>query len=678
MNQKSGPQLLPRSLWSEKSLHTGARRVLANQEPAFHSIRERFQKVRLKAEQTNYPHPILEPSFTLEHELFEAFRKIDTSKYWEETLADRNGEQNPMPLPAYIYQERDWPKFIGTVNIIRDQITTALECTLVGVADEDSALLDKGLRIWRDMVAWTEGGFCDDWHGDMVSILLSLRLVRIALWQESRLTPEDWKNLEKMLVWRMRGTWELLKFYKIDQYPLDSHVSHGACNFACTVFAVEDRFPSLKVYADWAREKLEPLFPVWGKNDGGWSPGVNYWKWSVRCWLFWADLYPLNHPLRQLPWIQNTGWFKLYAHPPYSRQGAFGDHSDTPPDKLDGSIMRYLGALTGRGEFTWYAEALALNQHGIRDPGPLFDEVEALAFDFVSLSVPTKAIPPLGTSTSCHFEDTGIIASHTHLGNAEKDLMLLFRSSRWGSFNHAHADQNSFIIESGGEPILIDAGYYPTFHHPHMKKFTIQTAAHNAILIDGVGQTTRNLHSRGKITHFETSSASDVFTGDATEAYAGRGKKVLRHMWFQKEAPIPFVVLMDVIETTHPHTMDWLLHSYEEMEIDPEKKTILATGWRKFGGKSRALTHILTPEELYWHQTDQFPAPADERESDKAKQWHLTVTPKGYFSKSLFIATIQIGNASSPWITPHYSSQEKTITVGDLQLQCDPQRGFWK
>ena len=60
--------------------------------------------------------------------------------------------------------------------------------------------------------------------------------------------------------------------------------------------------------------------------------------------------------------------------------------------------------------------------------------------------------------------------------------MLQFKSSRFGSFNHSHADQNSFILSAFGRPLLIDSGYYPWYGSPHDVGWTRQTIAHNALL----------------------------------------------------------------------------------------------------------------------------------------------------------------------------------------------------
>ncbi|HWL51635.1 MAG TPA: heparinase II/III-family protein [Chthoniobacteraceae bacterium] len=668
--------LRPGALWDGAILTEGARRLFEQEGKGASMLRRRLEALRQKAREQKIEHPVREPFFPIDPELVARFRKQDACTYWKAALADSQVEQNAIPLPAYSYQEADYPKFIAPVREIRTAVTTAMELTLAGLAFEEEELLERGLAVWRDMVAWKPGGFCDDWHGDMLAASVTLRLIRVALWQKERLSTGDWQALGAMLEWRFRETHELMVHFAIDRYPYDSHVIHAAALFAAGVIATEPYFPALQPFRDWVREVIEPQFPIWGGDDGGWAAGVSYWKWSATDWLLLADAYPGGHPLRSHPWVRNTGWFKFYAHPAHSRQGAFGDHGDIPPGPLDASLLRYLGALHREPRFIWYADEALANQHGVADPGPEFVEVEGLALDLAAFSTRLTGTPPAPRPCARHFADAGLIAAHTAPGDPLRNRMLLFRCSRWGSFNHAHADQNSFVIESGGEPLLIDAGYYPNYHHPHQKKFSIQTAAHNALLVNGIGQTIRNLHSRGKIVAYRTEDDAVTFTGDATEAYGGRCRKVLRHLRFEMGAETPFLILMDEVETDHPHVTDWMLHSYEPMEINEAERTILVTGHRGYGGRARALVHLLTPQEVYWKQSDEFPAPTDHREIHKPKQWHLQVTPRFYTSTTLILATLQLGDASTRWSQPFYDPEQGSLTLGSRSFLVRPGHGI--
>lgn len=674
--------LPPGSLWNAKTLREGALRVISGTDPLSRNLHARLLRLRDAAASAGRGLVVREPSFAIDPQIVGEFRKTTTSAYWKKTLADHQGGQEARPLPAFIYQERDWNAFITPYLEIRTYFSTALDLTIAGIAFDDEGMLDGALAIWRAMVAWKPGGFCDDWHGDMISTVMCLRLARVALWQQDRLTKADWDAFEEMLSWRLAAAQDLFEFFELQEYPYDSHVLNATAIFAATALALEARLPALGKFAEWARRHVEPLFPSWGARDGGWGAGSNYWKWSVGNWLLFVDVCPLDHPLRRHPWLLNTGWFKLYVHPPYTRQGAFGDHGDIPPGDVDGAVLLYLGALLGKKEFVWYAAEIARRDpSGLPpDPSPVFSEPESLVFALTAASVIDDfrgGLPRDLPGQRC-FPDTGIVASHTHLGDHQRDVMLLFRSSQGGTFNHCHADQNAFVLEAFGEPLLIDAGYYPIYHHPHMRKFSIQTAAHNAVLLDGIGQTIRNLNARGKILRFSGSETADWWSGDATEAYGGRCLRALRHLWFEKDADMPFFLVMDVIETAHPHTMDWLLQSYEKMEIHEESNRVLASGWSRAGGRARARIDLLTPTRFYWRQTDQFPAPADMRETGKAPQWSLSATPRNFASRTVVIAAIQVGVANSRWHSPELEScgARWRVTVGRRRFLADAEEGF--
>jgi len=109
---------------------------------------------------------------------------------------------------------------------------------------------------------------------------------------------------------------------------------------------------------------------------------------------------------------------------------------------------------------------------------------------------------------------------------------VFFRSSRFGAFNHSHADQNSLVYVSQGKPLLISSGYYPYYNSPHHRIVTRATRYKNALTFDGgIGQSesaagaikpTEPLYSmdaRGDIIYSEVRGALSAVTGDAALAY---------------------------------------------------------------------------------------------------------------------------------------------------------------
>ena len=193
--------------------------------------------------------------------------------------------------------------------------------------------------------------------------------------------------------------------------------------------------------------------------------------------------------------------------------------------------------------------------------------------------------------------DIGWVAMHSHL-YAPDGIMLLAKASPFGSFNHSHADQNSFILSAFGEPLAIDSGYYPWYMSPHHKEWAIRTKAHNTILVDGEGQKEQDLTARGKSVAFHGGKSYAYWCGEAAEAYAGRLKRFRRHILHLR--PDAFVIYDD-LESPQPATFQWLLHAEQQMRSTTRQGVLVRRG------KARLrVQHLILPAGLSQWQDDDF------------------------------------------------------------------------
>lgn len=62
------------------------------------------------------------------------------------------------------------------------------------------------------------------------------------------------------------------------------------------------------------------------------------------------------------------------------------------------------------------------------------------------------ARPPRDLPQALLMRDIGWAALHSDLADRERNIMVQFKSSPFGSFSHSHADQNSFVLEAFGRP----------------------------------------------------------------------------------------------------------------------------------------------------------------------------------------------------------------------------------
>lgn len=93
--------------------------------------------------------------------------------------------------------------------------------------------------------------------------------------------------------------------------------------------------------------------------------------------------------------------------------------------------------------------------------------------------------PPLAAEPLKWFQDVGWVAMHHRMEEPQEHIMMLAKSSRYGSVSHSHGDQNAFLLHAFGEPLAIESGYYVAFNSTMHMQWRRQTRSKNVILIDG-------------------------------------------------------------------------------------------------------------------------------------------------------------------------------------------------
>jgi IS1 family transposase len=129
--------------------------------------------------------------------------------------------------------------------------------------------------------------------------------------------------------------------------------------------------------------------------------------------------------------------------------------------------------------------------------------------------------PPVMLPTSKLFKDSGWVAMYNQLTNVEDRVGMIFISSPFGSQNHSHPHQNSFVIQAYGEYLAIDSDYYDAYHSTFDKSYNKQTFAHNSITFDGgVGQPRNSMTHNGYISEFLIGTDMSLAGGNAKNAVA--------------------------------------------------------------------------------------------------------------------------------------------------------------
>jgi len=242
---------------------------------------------------------------------------------------------------------------------------------------------------------------------------------------------------------------------------------------------------------------------------------------------------------------------------------------------------------------------------------------------------------------------------HSALGDAKEDVWALFKSSRFGSFSHSHADQNSFQLNAYGRALLIDSGYYPWYGSPHDQLWTRQTRAHNGVLVNGRGQPPFAWAANGTIEDYVRQGLVTMARGQAAKAYNVPQRESVKRQWgewlkepippmepkvesfertvaFAGSKTRPVFVVRDHLRTDVPASFDWLLHALNQMKVDERTGVI-----RVQNEDAKLVVRLVATEPLRYSQRDWFPvAPElDEatartaslaaRRERYANQWHL-------------------------------------------------------
>jgi len=439
---------------------------------------------------------------------------------------------------------------------------------------------------------------------------------------------------------RMFSRWHNNLETRVFSAHIWQHILH---EFTEAAFATLGDIADAELWAGYVYELWLARVPLLGGDDGGWANGNNYFGTNfvtlISMPTFFERLTGVDF-FSHL-WYRNTIYYMIYTWPPYSSPDGFGDggeaRSQTPLSRL--AFADVLARKFNDPYGTWYVnKSLEATRTTIENDASLrwhrlhsgYDN--ARTFSEVSFDLPQARL----------FGDIGVVTMHTDLANTANNLMLAFRSSPYGSFNHAHADQNAFAIMKGGTALAIPSGYYgPSYGKPHHAQWTRATKANNCILVDGQGQKIRSAAAVGAIIDFKDTAGYSYVAGDATPAYMGRLNKWVRRILFLRPG---LFLLLDEIEAPKPSQYQWLMHAFEKMEIHGNR----VTSHRRGATLNVTLACSLG---LNFEQTDQFDTPYNygipkAYHLEKANHWHVTAETAKTSKKTRIAAVMAVYDAN--------------------------------
>jgi hypothetical protein len=469
---------------------------------------------------------------------------------------------------------------------------------------------------------------------------------------------------------RRRGN-QMLDYYRRVNFisgPWSNHAVRAIPFLGFAAVSCLGEVEDAGVWLDYVLRCYLTTFPTWGSDDGGWAQGLSYWSAYVGWHTNFLDALrgATGIDLYSKPFFRNNGYFAVYCHPPYARRGGFGDHGEgapNAPEKL--MLLKYAAALNDP-VLLWQSEHIAVQpgiQPNLQVKAGEPDWLEWFAEDVFAFLCPKpenlKEKSPLDLPQSKWFRDIGWVAMHSALGDSAQDVWALFKSSRYGSFSHSHADQNSFQFNAYGEPLLIDSGYYPWYGSPHHNLWTRQTRAHNAVLVNGRGQAVYSMEAAGTLEAYHALGGLTVASGEAARAYNTPLEEEIVKQWGEllKEplppdspkvltarrtlafrgqgAARPWLAVLDYFEVEGPATFQYMLHALAPFQIDSTGGALVVRQ-----GEAACLVRLICSTDMQFSQNDRFTLPPEERYEGAANQWYFCATTREKIPAVKYLALI--------------------------------------
>jgi hypothetical protein len=475
--------------------------------------------------------------------------------------------------------------------------------------------------------------------GDEVGLGLAKSAAEAYDWIYDLLSPSERAKVQKMLV--ARADQMLRRLEKRDYLAAaeESHAGRLPGYLVQHAIALAEE-PRAELWMDYALRAMLSVFPHWAGPDGGWAEGLSYGLAYNTIFItpFESLRLATGFDLWQRPFHRKLRTFFVYNVSPRGEIFGFGDSFDSPVSGRAAALrglLQFHAERYGDPTVRWWIDLL-------RDEAGKQPELPALPGLLFPSTVVAKA--PHDLPQDAAFFGVGWAALHSDLAHPEKDLLVAFKSSPYGGVSHSYCDQNGFAILKGGKALALPGGSrYPQHGTPFHTRYTQQTIAQNAILVDGKGQLRSGSEHGGRLVAFETKRSFGYVCGDATAAYGELLKRCCRHVLLVRPS---LLVIVDDLEAPAPAEFQWLLHTWEKLDLDPSKQSLVSRR-----GDASMEVQLLARGGLSFEQTDAWPlAPKTgyptATQPEPAKRWHFTATTREPAARRRIAAIMTVGDKS--------------------------------
>jgi hypothetical protein len=502
---------------------------------------------------------------------------------------------------------------------------------------------DDAVRRLLAQARWSTTGPIALRNNDMASRNVAWTLALGYDWLYDRLTASQKATILAAIRERTRDMYdEYIATREITRNPYDSHGNLTLTITAAIASLVAGDIPEADQWLRGSVTMAAVWTSPWGGSDGGFANGTTQAQWdtgsNLLAWYVLRNAVGVD--LGKKEWVRNYSRYLAYFLPPGAPAGLFGDGQEED--------MHEVWARVGKA-YTNFAPSPLGRWYAAQFSGEDSSRLELLLAPRAEKSA---AAYPSDAPNAAFFPSIGWVAMHSNLADPAR-TSVYFKSSPYGSYNHSHADQNSFVIDYRGERLAIKSGYYDDYRTPHWKDWYKQTRSANAITFDGgQGQGVDGKQYSGEVTRFEAGDGLVYAVGHAEKAYDGKLTRAQRTMVTLG----PNVVLVyDNVASPTPRTWEWNIHALKRMNAFSDRKVSITSG------KAQMCVEMLAGPEVTFAQTSKFTvAPGASTMNPKTPdQWHGTFATTGKSDNAEFVALMRIGS-DCPTTTLPTASAKKT------------------
>lgn len=601
--------------------------------------------------------------------------------------ADRIIQAGPTPEPTKRGSVRDrkdqeairhwWPNRMQTEQACMEAETLAFVYLLTG----DKKYGEAARRWVLQLASWDPKGPTNFALNCEAAKPMLFRPARAYDWAYPMFTPAEREKIQAVMRRRVLDAWvsgEVRQGVGHLTAPYNSHGNRTWHKIGEAGIAFLGEIPEAEDWLDYAVNKFFACYPVWNDEDGGWHEGVSYWAGYISKVVWWLQAMEVGLGIdwRKNPFFARVVDYPMYVAPPGSPNSGFGDLSYRPPSSGWGPTVEFFcrawaGKPGGDHASYWQWWRQQWKMHDAR----------GIAGFLYAARLPPPPAPkaPTDLPTSKVFRGIGVASLHTNLLDSREDVHLLFKSSPFGTQSHGHNPHNSFQLNAYGQELLSTCVYRDLHGSSFHYQWAHSTVAHNAVLVDGQGQTKHTAAPHGRIVHYRLTPQWDHVVGEAAEAYEGRLVRFRRHVVLVKPAASsaqskpqkvksagssaettireaqpaaevgsveaklavektktansggstpaaspstgtgptwpPLVVLYDDLEAKEPASFQFMLHGLRPFTIDPQKGRLLLEL-----EKAGVEVQYLGPVGLSFRQWDGYQPPPTQQFPN---QWHV-------------------------------------------------------